>query len=523
MIRFSIFVSYILIATFVIAGCATASSKDSTTGSSSKEQPKSDIKKDGDGKSEKKQKKDILAKTVEDKKESGSQESDKVSEKDVKIEKKKKEPDHYDGLKYNGPAEKPFSEGLGKYFTDGCSAAIDEWKKALEKDPERYQVAFNIALCYQRMNNADESRKWFEKSFQINPEFTRPLYNLVLMLKGSIKEDVDHFLDLINRTEDEVEKYNFIAWLYIQTGDFDEAEKNAKKVLKLDEQNSSAVISLATVYYSKKMYELAQMALTTAEKWDSENFTLHRLFGALLYDMGDKKNAAVHLQKAIKINPELPEVRNILAVLSMEIEDFNSAKEHLEFALKIAPDFKQAKVNLAMACKGLGDFKRAKELLIELENDKNIAPETLKSVLFNMSILYLDADVEGDKSPKRFDVSIDYFNKYLKVVSKSSDFKKEKVLIDGYIKEAATEKSKLEFYLAKKARDEKKKKAIEEEHKLFLANKEKAFENAMKTDTLESWEQYIKDYPVIDENDKMGLAASARLEELKKEGDKKNQ
>lgn len=522
MIKYSIFISF-LAAVFVIAGCATTSSKESAGEPSSKEQPSSEVKKDSDGKSEKEQKKSSTEKQAGDEKENKKEESGKKTENDTDIEKKKKEPDHYDGLKYNGPAEKPFSEGLGKYFTDGCSAAIDEWKKALEKDPDRYQVAFNIALCYQRLNNADESREWFEKSFQINPEFTRPLYNLVLMLKGGVKKELDRFLDLINRTEDEVEKYNFIAWLYIQAGDFDQAEKNAKKVLKLDEQNSSAVISLATVYYSKKMYELAQMALTTAEKWDSENFALHRLFGALLYDMGDKKNAAVHLQKAIKINPELPEVRNILAVLSMEIEDFNSAKEHLEFALKIAPDFKQAKVNLAMACKGLGDFKRSKELLMELENEKNIDPETLKSVLFNLGILYLDADVEGDKSPKRFDVSIDYFYKYLKVVSKASDFKKEKVLIDGYIKEAGTEKSKLEFYLAKKARDEKKRKALEEEHRLFLENKEKAFENAMKSDTLEAWEQYLKDYPVSDDGDKMGLAATARLEELKKEGNKKNQ
>lgn len=523
MIKYGIFTAYIIFSVILVSGCATASSKESAGKTSSKEQSSPEVKKDSDGKSEKEQKKSDTEKQVGDKKEDKKEESGKKPEKDAEIEKKKKEPDHYDGLKYNGPAEKLFSEGLGKYFTEGCSAAIDEWKKALEKDPERYQVAFNIALCYQRMNKSDESREWFERSFQINPEFTRPLYNLVLMLKGSVKKELDHFLDLINRTEDEVEKYNFIAWLYIQAGDLDQAEKNAKKVLKLDEQNSSAVISLATVYYSRKMYELAQMALTTAEKWDSENFALHRLFGALLYDMGDKKNAAVHLQKAIKINPELPEVRNILAVLSMEIEDFNSAREHLEFALKIAPDFKQAKVNLAMAYKGLGDFKKAKELLMELENDKNIDPETLKSVLFNLGILYLDADVEGDKSPKRFDVSIDYFNKYMKVVSKSSDFKKEKMLIDGYIKEAGTEKSKLEFYLAKKARDEKKKKALEEEHRMFLENKEKAFENAMKTDTLESWEQYLKEYPVIDDNDKMGLAASARLEELKKEGNKKNQ
>ena len=498
-----------------VGGCATATSKDDMK-KTEKDSGKESQKKDADvKKDDKKEEKKDLKKDVPEKNDTEKKEKSEKTEKEKK-EKKEKKPEYYDGLKYTGPAEKKFSEGLEKYFTDGCAVAVETWKGALEKDGDRVQIAFNIALCYQRLNNEKESRIWFEKAFLIDPEFTKPLYNLVLMLGGRVKNEQNHFLELINKTKDEVEKNNFIAWLYIQCGDLNGAEKHAKIVLKLDEQNSSAVISLATVYYSKKMYELAQDALTTAEKWDGENFILHRLFGFLQYDMGDKKNAAVHLQKAIRINPELPEVRNILAVLAMEIEDFSSAKEHLEFALKIAPDFKQAKVNLAIACKGLGDFKRSKELLLQLENDKSLDTETMKSVIFNSAILYLDADVDGDKNPKKFDTAVDYFNKYLKLIAKNPDFKKEKVLIDGYIKESYTEKKKQEFYLAKKARDEKKKKDREEEHRLFVENKTKAFENAMGSDTLQSWEQYLKEYPVIDENDKMGIAANARLQELQK-------
>ncbi|HNW81380.1 MAG TPA: hypothetical protein PKG52_00660 [bacterium] len=507
-IKFLIF--FILIGfSIMIGGCVTASLKGDAKG------PEIDKSKEA-GKQDNNKKDDKKDKNKKDKKSDNEKKDGTGKTKENKPDEEKK-PEYYDGLKYEGPAEKEFSEGLGKYFTGGCSEAIETWKGALDKDEERFQIAFNIALCYQRLNNEKESRIWFEKAFTLNPEFTKPLYNMVLMLGDRIKNEMNYFLELINKTQDEVEKNNFIAWLYLQNGDLNSAEKYAKMVLKLDEQNSNAVISLATVYYSKKMYELAQTALTTAEKWDSENFALHRLFGFLLYDMGDKKNATVHLQKAIKINPELPEVRNILAVLSMEIEDFSSAKEHLEFALKIAPDFKQAKVNLAIACKGLSDFKRSKELLLELENDKSVDIETMKSVIFNSGILYLDADVDGDKNPGKFDTAVDYFNKYLKLIAKDSDFKKEKVLIDGYIKESYTEKKKQEFYLAKKIRDEKKKKDFEEEHRLFLENKEKAFENAMSVDKLEVWEQYLTDYPVIDENDKMGLAATARLQELKKE------
>lgn len=520
MSRISIMAVFSLIVLFSAFSCATTPKSDEGPGTEKGNVPETEKsndsakkdKKDADKKEKSagKDKKDESKKTKKDK-------SDNKKEKE-----KEKKPEYYDGLKYNGPSEKKFSEGLGKYFTDGCDQSIPAWKEALEKDSEMPQIAFNIALCYERLNKEKESREWFEKTYLLDPESAKPLYNFVLMIGGRIKSELNYFLELINKTQDEVEKNNFLAWLYIQAGDLGSAEKHAKIALKLDEQNSDAVISLATVYYSKKMYELAQTALTTAEKWDSENFVLHRLFGFLLYDMGDKKNAAAHLQKAIKINPELPEVRNILAVLAMEIEDFASAKDHLEFALKTSPDFKEAKINLAIAHKGLSNFKRSKEILSELENDKTIDSEMIKRVYFNMAILYLDADVDGEKDPKKFDVAVEYFNKYLKAIAKDPDFKKDRILIDGYIKESYTEKKKLEFYLASKARAEKKKKDIEEEHKLFLANKEKAFENAMKEDTLEAWEQYIKAYPVIDDNDKMGIAASSRLEELKKSPEKSN-
>ena len=242
---------------------------------------------------------------------------------------------------------------------------------------------------------------------------------------------------------------------------------------------------------------------------------LFRSYGFLAYETGDKNKANIHLQKALKINPELSEVRNILAVLAMEIEDFSTAKDHLEFALKITPDFKHAKMNLALAYKGLNEFKKAKDILIELENDKNITDDMRKAVLFNIAILYLDSDVDGDKNPNRYDTAVDYFDKYLKTIAKSKDFKNEKNLIDGYKKEAVSEKKKLLMLLARQAKADKRKIELEEEHKLFLANKEKAFENAIKEDKIEIWEKYLQDFPAIDENDKLSNAAKARLSELK--------
>ena len=422
---------------------------------------------------------------------------------------------NYDGGKYIGPAAADFEEGLRAYSDGGCEKAVKFWQAAFNKDQRNAQIAFNTAVCFERMKNREDAAAWYEKAYLADNSFTKPLYNLALLyMPAQIKEKEGYLTQLAEKNSDVVEKYNFIAWLNLQLGRNDEAEKYAKMVLKEDEQNSEAVISLATSYFSKKMYELAESALETAEKWDPENFRLQRLYGLLLYRTGDSKGATTHLMKSVKANPDQPEVRNILAILAMKIEDYSTAKEQLEAALKIKDDFWSAKLNLAMAYKGLDDYKNSAVVLDELEA-RNDLPATLRnSVIFNKALLYLDADVNGDKNPARFDTAVKYFNEYLKLIAKSKNFKQDKALVDGYIKEANTEKKKLEFALAAKAKAEKRKQAQEEEARLFKEHKEAAFKKAEEAGTAEAWSKYLEEFPVVDDNDTLSLSAKAKLEEL---------
>lgn len=435
-------------------------------------------------------------------------------------EESEEEPDanaNYEGNHYNGPAAADFTEGMSQYEKGGCDAAMEPWKSAFGKDPKNARIAFNIAVCYDRMKDKSAAAEWYGKSFKSDRSFMLPLYNSALLYsQEQLKDKESYFVQQAEKNSDVVERYNFLAWFYIQLGRPEEAEKFAKMALKEDEQNSEAVITLATSYYNKKMYELAESALETAEKWDAENFRLQRLYGLLLYKTGDTKGATTHLMKAVKINPELPEVRNILAVLAMKIEDYATAKEQLEAALKIKDDFWSAKLNLALAYKGLEEYKNSAAVFNELEERTDLNETLRNSVIFNKALLYLDADVDGDKNPARFDTAVKYFNEYLKLIAKSKTFKKEKALVDGYIKEANTEKKKLEFALAAKAKAEKKKREQEEEARLFQQNKEAAFKKAEEENTAEAWNKYLEEFPVSDESDTLGMTAKAKLDELTK-------
>lgn len=322
-------------------------------------------------------------------------------------------------------------------------------------------------------------------------------------------------LEEADKISDAAAKQNALALNYLVSGKQEESEKAAKAALKADERNAEAVVTLATIYFERKMFELAESALEIAEKRDPENYRLHRLYGFLFYKLGDDNKAAEHLKKAVAINSELPEARNLLAVIAMKVEDYSAAKEQLEAALKTKSDFLHAKLNLALAYKGLEDYKNSAAVLNELETDGSLPENLRKAVLFDKALLYLDADVEGDKTTARFDTAVKYFNDYLKSVAGDENFKDEKPLAEGYIKEANIEKKKLEFTLAAKAKAEKKRQEQEAEAKLYQQNKEAAFKKAEESNTAEAWSKYLEEFPVADENDALGKSATEKLNALK--------
>lgn len=508
-----IFLTLFLAAVMVIAGCASAPEKKKETPEDQKIAASQDDDKKAAGvpptpqKPEEKKQAEP-PKADEKKKEEADTASDSKEEEDRLRNK------NYDGLKYTGPAQKRFVSGVERYFTEGCDGTIPVWKEALSTDGDMGTIAYNIGLCYDRQDKADEARRWYLQAVQARNRSIEALYNMALldMKKGALKPE--EYERLAGTFEDTVERSNFLAWLYLKTGKHEESIKHAKAALKEDEMNVPAMVTLGTVYFHKEMFELAEMILSTAEQIAPNDFKLQRIYGFLEYKQGagHKQKATEHFQKAKKINPEMPEISNMLAVLAMEIEDFATARKELEFALKIDPQFVEARINLALALKGLKEYAKARDLLVEIEKSPGLSKALLQDVRYNLAILYLDADVEGTGTPERFDTAVAYFSKYLEFVDKKD--KAERTRIEEYKKESLTEKKKLESMIKMRQKLEAKKKKKEEEDRLWELFLKDA-EEAKGKDTIEAYESFLAKYPELDPEDERGVFARKRIEELR--------
>ena len=60
-------------------------------------------------------------------------------------------------------------------------AAIENYKKCLQKEPANYEAHFSIALSFLRLKKWDDSAYWWKKTIEVNPNESASFFNLGLV------------------------------------------------------------------------------------------------------------------------------------------------------------------------------------------------------------------------------------------------------------------------------------------------------------------------------------------------------
>jgi hypothetical protein len=182
------------------------------------------------------------------------------------------------------------------------------------------------------------------------------------------------------------------------------------------------------------------------------------------------------LKRALSIRYDLPEVHNNLGVLYSQAEDYRSAIKEFKLALRYNNKFYQAKLNLANALRGEKQYEEAEKVYLELLKEV----PTMKEVLFNLGILYLDMEreFEGRDIIQRYTDAIKYLKDYYATVDADSEIGKR---VAKYIAEAEkklkTKKDDIERERKRKLKQEeeaKKRAEAEAKYKEILPKAEEA-------------------------------------------------
>jgi tetratricopeptide (TPR) repeat protein/Tol biopolymer transport system component len=126
------------------------------------------------------------------------------------------------------------------------AAALVEWKKALELDPNDARANNGIAVALSVAGNSDEAITYFRKAIQINANFYEALYNLGLELvkKNQLNEAIYAWQDAVRIRPDFAAAHENLGYAFYLQGQF-AASLNHLRLALRDEPDRASVLNLA--------------------------------------------------------------------------------------------------------------------------------------------------------------------------------------------------------------------------------------------------------------------------------------
>lgn len=230
---------------------------------------------------------------------------------------------------------------FGKTLLDNgnVGAAMANYQRALELDPENRNAMMGIGLTYLAMNREREAIDWLTKSIKDR----QPVNHNALQALGDI---------------------------YSVRGEPDTAQTYYKRVIEVAPEPSAALLRLGSIYVQLENYKAAIGLFT--EAWESW-LSLHRYYREVLviakeaFSHDSEKSAVLDGLLSQETPPEIlalydanifrdsrfytdraAEIQHRLAGAYYHLGELENAKSSLEIAYSIAPDNPALKEDLAM-------------------------------------------------------------------------------------------------------------------------------------------------------------------------------
>ena len=199
-------------------------------------------------------------------------------------------------------------------------ASLDVEKVDLNKD---FFFHFNLGLRFQKQRKYRLAIDQYRRAIDIQPNFAQAYNNLggVYFLSGSYPEAVEEYKKAIELKPDYAEAYYNLAMVYEATGEINRAIDSYKMVIGVRPDHERAHQGLGGAYKSLKDYSKAAKEYRRALKINPHDPITHNLLGNVYFLSGKVDEAIREYQEALRLK-----------------SDYEYAATNLEKALQIKKD-----------------------------------------------------------------------------------------------------------------------------------------------------------------------------------------
>lgn len=206
--------------------------------------------------------------------------------------------------------------------------------------------------------NVVESIRLTEEASRLDPTLSRASYVLGLahQKQGRFKTALNHFMSRLRKDPEHQATLLAIARLFVEVGDFQQAQQNLEKLLQLDARNHEARLMLAKVLYQglrdfrRAEGQLAELAASLGQDGAEIARDVYTHHAFVLGERGKWKEAEDAINLALKDDPQHGPALYVAGRVLLHRGAAAEAREKLEKAAQIVQNtFREAPVRTALA------------------------------------------------------------------------------------------------------------------------------------------------------------------------------
>ena len=239
-------------------------------------------------------------------------------------------------------------------------AALPEWKKALEMDPNDAKAHINLGTALAETGQPDAAIVHLQKAIDLNPVNANAYSAMASLLvrTGKPGDAVAYYEKSLQLKPDDAKLHNSIGLVLAMTGHPGDAIAHYRKALRSDPAYADSYAHLGAALalgQADEAIPLLEKALDLNPKDEASESNL----GAALTQKGRLEEAIAHCQKALGLNANDAQAHTNLAIALSNAGKPEDALPHFEKAVQLVPDDASFQSNLGAALAGRGRIVEA--------------------------------------------------------------------------------------------------------------------------------------------------------------------
>jgi tetratricopeptide (TPR) repeat protein len=202
--------------------------------------------------------------------------------------------------------------GLARYEAGDPEAAAEQYRRALEIDPEFPEAHFNLGNAYMALGRAQDAETEFAAAVRHQKKFVLARYNLAHLYDqtGRREQAMTELRRAVDQDPQFIPGFVLLGRIAYDEGDFEASIPNLARALELDPRAKGIRVLLGNAYLQSGREDavtLAESEFRTACEADSTYLDALYSLGMVLAVQGRNEEAAEWLRRARPLAEQQPE------------------------------------------------------------------------------------------------------------------------------------------------------------------------------------------------------------------------